>query len=354
MDDLSRCALVLYSVQMPANAEPKSVSPSPLLLPWSIQRVRRKFHLKFSPPPIASSSLDLPRQIIILVPRSSFIAPEGSYQLLSHVHFPPPAYPGGPIPPPADPHSSVSSSESLPPLPPAPPTHSSSFDLVTIHYPAATSTDQKTRGRRQDTLTAPDTAAGHVLSSGNDIHETGSSSSSASPQDSLNNPPLLSHHHASSSHSAQQPHKRRPLVSLTSFSGLSSLPSGSNSAASSNSRPRNGFRNSTSTFIKSAENMPLNPTFPKMRQWETNDVIWAMWTSGKTVTWGDIVPQIGRGKEMLARVHFSVHPTAVAINKATASSDRLDVAVGFASGDIVWFGKGSWDSDFFCTRPQLI
>lgn len=33
---------------------------------------------------------------------------------------------------------------------------------------------------------------------------------------------------------------------------------------------------------------------------------------------------------------FSVVPTCHAVSHLTASSDRLDIVVGFASGDLVW------------------
>lgn len=42
-------------------------------------------------------------------------------------------------------------------------------------------------------------------------------------------------------------------------------------------------------------------------------------------------------KEPLARITFASFPTAHAVNGATASPDRLDLIIGFASADLVWF-----------------
>lgn len=41
-------------------------------------------------------------------------------------------------------------------------------------------------------------------------------------------------------------------------------------------------------------------------------------------------------QEPHARVTFSVVPTCHAVSPITASPDRLDIVVGFVTGDIVW------------------
>lgn len=41
-------------------------------------------------------------------------------------------------------------------------------------------------------------------------------------------------------------------------------------------------------------------------------------------------------QEALARVTFSQVPTCHAVSLHTAGPDRVDIVVGFASGDIVW------------------
>lgn len=45
-----------------------------------------------------------------------------------------------------------------------------------------------------------------------------------------------------------------------------------------------------------------------------------------------------RSQDALCRVTFSVAPTCIDVNQHTATSQQLDVLVGFVSGDIFWFG----------------
>ncbi|KAF7778567.1 hypothetical protein Agabi119p4_2912 [Agaricus bisporus var. burnettii] len=43
-----------------------------------------------------------------------------------------------------------------------------------------------------------------------------------------------------------------------------------------------------------------------------------------------------KAKEPLTRIVFSAHPTCHDINQSTASAERLDVIIGFNTGDLVW------------------
>ena len=43
-------------------------------------------------------------------------------------------------------------------------------------------------------------------------------------------------------------------------------------------------------------------------------------------------------QEPLVRLFFSAYPTCHDVNPATASPDRMDIIIGFNTGDIVWFG----------------
>lgn len=45
-----------------------------------------------------------------------------------------------------------------------------------------------------------------------------------------------------------------------------------------------------------------------------------------------------RKQEPLSRITFAVHLTCHDVNVSTASSERLDVIIGFSSGDLVWLG----------------
>jgi len=37
---------------------------------------------------------------------------------------------------------------------------------------------------------------------------------------------------------------------------------------------------------------------------------------------------------------FSAYPTCHDVNRYSSSAERLDVVVGFATGDLIWFGTG--------------
>ena len=43
-------------------------------------------------------------------------------------------------------------------------------------------------------------------------------------------------------------------------------------------------------------------------------------------------------QEPLSRITFSAHPTCHDVNLFTASSERLDVIIGFHTGDLIWLG----------------
>jgi catabolite repression protein CreC len=44
-------------------------------------------------------------------------------------------------------------------------------------------------------------------------------------------------------------------------------------------------------------------------------------------------------QEPLARITFSAYPTCHDVNRATLSPERMDVIIGFTTGDLVWFGE---------------
>jgi hypothetical protein len=46
----------------------------------------------------------------------------------------------------------------------------------------------------------------------------------------------------------------------------------------------------------------------------------------------------GRRQEPYARITFSAYPTCHDVNLATVAPDRVDIIIGFSTGDIVWFG----------------
>ena len=56
------------------------------------------------------------------------------------------------------------------------------------------------------------------------------------------------------------------------------------------------------------------------------------WTLENRVVDGNVL------QEPLARVTFSAYPTCHDVNLFTASPERLDVVIGFHTGDLMWFG----------------
>ena len=51
-------------------------------------------------------------------------------------------------------------------------------------------------------------------------------------------------------------------------------------------------------------------------------------------------------QEPLARISFSAFPTCQDVNQATVSHERMDVVVGFNTGDLIWFGAHLWTIPF--------
>lgn len=44
-------------------------------------------------------------------------------------------------------------------------------------------------------------------------------------------------------------------------------------------------------------------------------------------------------QDHLCRITFSAFPTCICVNQLTATHQQIDVVVGFATGDIFWFGR---------------
>jgi len=97
------------------------------------------------------------------------------------------------------------------------------------------------------------------------------------------------------------------------------------------SRPKHNIRTTSSTFIsrlQSAEGLA------KAMQTKQGDVTFLFYNSSKSFLWVEVG---SKSKEPLARVTFTAYPTCHDVNPTTASSDRLDVVIGFNTGDLVWF-----------------
>lgn len=53
-------------------------------------------------------------------------------------------------------------------------------------------------------------------------------------------------------------------------------------------------------------------------------------------------------QEPLTRITFSAYPTCHDVNVSTALPERLDIIMGFNTGDLVWLGT----LNFFCNRKK--
>ncbi|EJF66173.1 WD40 repeat-like protein [Dichomitus squalens LYAD-421 SS1] len=95
-------------------------------------------------------------------------------------------------------------------------------------------------------------------------------------------------------------------------------------------RPKHSMRTTSSTFITRLQNSDNLNRALQSKQGETT---FLFYNSAKTFVWTEAGTKI---KEPLARIYFSAYPTCHDVNLATVSSDRLDIIIGFHTGDILW------------------
>ncbi|ORX37128.1 WD40-repeat-containing domain protein [Kockovaella imperatae] len=100
-------------------------------------------------------------------------------------------------------------------------------------------------------------------------------------------------------------------------------------------RPKNNLRSSNSTFVTRLQTMDNLPKVLAERgRGSAGEMVrWGFWNLGRTFGWAE---EGGKYKEAFSRVTFSQVPTCHTVSPFTASPDRLDIIVGFASGDLVW------------------
>lgn len=120
-------------------------------------------------------------------------------------------------------------------------------------------------------------------------------------------------------------------------------------------RPKTNLRSSNSTFVtrlQAADNLPKIIAERGKGATSGEWTRWGFWNLGRTFGWGEeggkqkvrFSPQmrekLGRMKltsqDPFARVTFSHVPTCHAVSHITAGPERLDIIIGFTSGDIVW------------------
>ncbi|WWC96487.1 hypothetical protein V866_003355 [Kwoniella sp. B9012] len=100
-------------------------------------------------------------------------------------------------------------------------------------------------------------------------------------------------------------------------------------------RPKNNLRSSSSTFVtrvQMQENL-LKNLGEKGRSGVGEMARYGFWNLGRTFAWGEENPKT---KEPLTRITFSQVPTCHAVNMHTLGPDRMDVVIGFTSGDLLW------------------
>jgi hypothetical protein len=215
---------------------------------------------------------------------TTFVAPEGVYSVTEEYK-------------PAPPH--------LHPVNNAAPLHATKLSTITVRFPAT----------KQGS--APGFA--QLLSGNRDTkksHDANSLSSSDSPEDSFPSPDISGQEHV----------VVNEVPSLFSPAAV-----GKKKTVS---RPKHNIRTTSSTFIsrlQSAEGLA------KAMQAKQGDTTFLFYNSVRSFLWVEVG---SKSKEPLARVTFTAYPTCHDINPATASSDHLDIIIGFNTGDLVWFGEG--------------
>ncbi|KAG2350131.1 WD40 repeat-like protein [Suillus weaverae] len=97
------------------------------------------------------------------------------------------------------------------------------------------------------------------------------------------------------------------------------------------SRPKHNMRTTSSTFITRLQSVEgLNKTLAAKQ----GEITFLFYNTGKAFLWIEVG---AKAKEPLTRISFSAYPTCHDVNPSTASSERLDVIIGFSTGDLVWF-----------------
>ncbi|KAL4077271.1 WD40-repeat-containing domain protein [Scleroderma yunnanense] len=96
-------------------------------------------------------------------------------------------------------------------------------------------------------------------------------------------------------------------------------------------RPKHNIRTTSSTFITRVQSVE---GLGKILSNKQGDTTFLFYNCAKTFFWMEVG---SKSKEPLTRITFSAFPTCHDINLYTASSERLDVIIGFHTGDLVWF-----------------
>ena len=96
-------------------------------------------------------------------------------------------------------------------------------------------------------------------------------------------------------------------------------------------RPKNSLKNTSSNFVN---RMMTHPDFAKILSARTDSEHFTFLTNARSFFW--LADTNGRTKESLARITFSASPSAHDVNQFTRAHDRLDIVIGFVTGDLIW------------------
>lgn len=112
---------------------------------------------------------------------------------------------------------------------------------------------------------------------------------------------------------------------------FSQAPAGLGKKKSSASRPKHNMRTTSSTFITRLQNAD---NLSKTLQSKQGDTTFLFYNTAKTFVWTEAGAKL---KEPLAKIFFSAYPTCHDVNQTTLSPERIDVLIGFNTGDLLWF-----------------
>ncbi|KAI0748483.1 WD40 repeat-like protein [Daedaleopsis nitida] len=200
----------------------------------------------------------------------------------------------------------------------APVLYPTRVSTVSVRYPASKVTNtpglahllggNREKEIKKEKLATKERDDGVSVSSSDDPDD-GSPDASSTPAPDSASTPIIPHDHPST-----------PFSTPASLGKRKSIP-----------RPKHNMRTTSSTFVTRLQNADnLN----KVLQSKQGEATYMFYNSAKTFVWTEAGTKI---KEPLARIYFSAYPTCHDVNLATVSPDRIDVIIGFHSGDILWF-----------------
>ncbi|KAH8099529.1 WD40-repeat-containing domain protein [Cristinia sonorae] len=104
-------------------------------------------------------------------------------------------------------------------------------------------------------------------------------------------------------------------------------------------RPKHNMRTTSSTFITRLQNAD---NFHRILSSKSGETTFLFYNTAKTFIWTEAgsKPKVRDSlQEPLAKIFFSSYPTCHDVNLTTVSHDRIDIIIGFNTGDLLWFGE---------------